>query len=83
MTPPKATKPAATAPKNAFASMMQSAKNPVKKPSVVDKESSNSTASTSTSNAAPVFSKSTFKGSGLGAGPKHTVSIEDQPWVEK
>ena len=24
-----------------------------------------------------------FKGSGLGAGPRHVVSAEDQPWVEK
>lgn len=32
---------------------------------------------------APVFAKSTFKGSGLGAGPKHTVEAKDQPWVEK
>ncbi|KAI5476518.1 replication factor C subunit 2 [Pseudohyphozyma bogoriensis] len=30
-----------------------------------------------------MFSKSTFKGSGLGAGPKHTVELKDQPWVEK
>jgi hypothetical protein len=37
----------------------------------------------SATKSAAVFSKSTFKGSGLGAGPKHTVDINDQPWVEK
>lgn len=31
----------------------------------------------------PVFTKSTFKGSGLGAGPRHVLDVKDQPWVEK
>ena len=30
-----------------------------------------------------MFSRSAFKGSGLGAGPKHRVEEKDQPWVEK
>lgn len=30
-----------------------------------------------------VFTKSLFKESGLGSGPRHVVDINDQPWVEK
>ncbi|GAA6008914.1 hypothetical protein JCM10207_004023 [Rhodosporidiobolus poonsookiae] len=32
---------------------------------------------------APVFGSSAFKGSGLGAGPKHTNDPANAPWVEK
>lgn len=39
---------------------------------------SKTTSTPSTSNPTP-----TFKGSGLGAGPKHTNDPKDQPWVEK
>lgn len=66
--------------KNAFAMMFEAqAGKTAKKDTPAVASGSGSQAA----DAAPIFSKSTFKGSGLGAGPKHTVEAKDQPWVEK
>ncbi|GAA5858476.1 hypothetical protein JCM5353_008902 [Sporobolomyces roseus] len=69
----------APATKNAFAFMMSkpSKKSGDDAPSSPKKSKTTSTPTTA-SNPTP-----TFKGSGLGAGPKHTNDPKDQPWVEK
>ncbi|KAL8293086.1 hypothetical protein RQP46_000780 [Phenoliferia psychrophenolica] len=88
---------AAAPPKNAFSFMMGAAKPKPAAASASGSGSASAaskgkgTAAAAASSAkgapaaaaAPVFAKSTFKGSGLGAGPKHSIDIENQPWVEK
>ncbi|GAA5917027.1 uncharacterized protein JCM6883_001054 [Sporobolomyces salmoneus] len=74
-----------SASKNAFAFMMQ----PRKKPSTSAEEGGGGGAPRSPSKkkdqqaATPAFTTPVFKGSGLGAGPRHAVDPKDQPWVEK
>ena len=80
----------APAPKNAFAIMMKPAAPASGSGASKDKGKGKVVAGKGqpgagpAAPAAPVFAaKSTFKGSGLGAGPKHSLDIDNQPWVEK
>ncbi|GAA5991280.1 hypothetical protein JCM5350_005316 [Sporobolomyces pararoseus] len=74
-----------SAPKNAFAFMMQP--KPKKAPVEAEEEEEVGTSTRSPSKQKeqqqPSFVTPTFKGSGLGAGPRHAVDPKDQPWVEK
>lgn len=77
--------------KNAFSMMMAPKKPAMESPSSAAASASGSgtgkgkgaSSSAAGDHTASVFSKSTFKGSGLGSGPKHSVDERDQPWVEK
>lgn len=76
------------APKNAFDMMRAAAAGEKEKKdaagsSSTSKSTSAPSGSASTAPVPAMFAKSTFKGSGLGAGPKHSVEEKDQPWVEK
>ncbi|GAA5945105.1 replication factor C subunit 2 [Sporobolomyces koalae] len=70
------------APKNAFAFMMAPK---AKKPQDAPDADASTAAPKSPSKAKNVDPLATpaFKGSGLGAGPRHAVDPKDQPWVEK
>ncbi|GAA5965268.1 hypothetical protein JCM3765_006379 [Sporobolomyces pararoseus] len=69
-----------SAPKNAFAFMMQ----PKSKKAVEEGEAAAVTPrSPNKKKEQTTFATPTFKGSGLGAGPRHAVDPKDQPWVEK
>ncbi|KAK4703196.1 hypothetical protein P7C70_g3021, partial [Phenoliferia sp. Uapishka_3] len=83
------------APANAFAMMMNAGAKkaePPKKASGSTSTAGGSKGKAATTGAAsksvkevaatPIVHKPTFKGSGLGAGPKHIVDIDNQPWVE-
>jgi len=56
---------------------------PTKKPTDDMSPSSPKKSKTTSTGISTSVATPQFKGSGLGAGPKHTNDPKDQPWVEK
>ncbi|GAA5878413.1 hypothetical protein JCM16303_002765 [Sporobolomyces ruberrimus] len=69
--------------KNAFAFMMQKPKKPSPTDPTPPAAVAASSGPKSPSKKQPALTTPAFKGSGLGAGPRHAVDPKDQPWVEK
>ncbi|GAA6020088.1 hypothetical protein JCM11491_006392 [Sporobolomyces phaffii] len=72
---------AVSAPKNAFAFMM--AKPSKTDSAATDAPTPRSPGKNASKKGDQPLATPAFKGSGLGAGPRHAVDPKDQPWVEK